>query len=58
MTKSSRQLDLTLESIRYEIQLRPQHLDRHKALVPQVARPIDGRHAAVAAFGFDRVAVT
>jgi hypothetical protein len=58
VAKSGRQLDLTLESISYEIHFRTQHLNRHKALVPKIARPIDGRHSATPTFRLYRVAVS
>jgi hypothetical protein len=58
MTKSSSQLDLALESISYEIHFRPQHLNRHKTLVPKVARSIHSCPSTAPAFRLYHVTVS
>ena len=38
-------------------ELRVQHLDRDVAVVPDVAREVDGRHAAAADLALDAIAI-
>ncbi len=41
----------------YRGELRPQHLERHLAAMPDVLRQVDGGHPAVTEFPLDAVAV-
>jgi len=58
MVEAGGDLDLTQKPIgpEHRRQLGPQHLDRHLALVFQIVREIDRRHAAASELSLDGVA--
>jgi hypothetical protein len=59
MLEVGRGLDLDQEPFRADHgrELRPQHLERHRAPMTDIVRQIDGRHAALAELPFDPVPI-
>ena len=59
MIQTRGDLDFSQESVGSELRrhLREEHLDRDRAVVPHVARAVDGGHAPAAQLALDRVAV-
>ena len=59
MIQTRGDLDFSQESVGAELRrhLREEHLDRDRAVVPHVARAVDGGHAPAAQLALDRVAV-
>ncbi len=58
MLQPRRELDLALESLGAEAvgQLRAQHLERHRPVVPEVPGEVDRRHPAAAELALEGVA--
>jgi hypothetical protein len=57
MTEVRQHANLAMESLHIHRQVAAQDLDRHRAIVSQVSREIDCRHAARAELSFDDVAI-
>ena len=60
MIESSRELDLALKAIRPEARgkLRVEHLERYRAIVPEIAREVDRGHPAAAKLALEHVAIS